>query len=138
MSENLPRIVREYREALLDGRLVVQKCEDCGECNMYPRYRCPHCQSDRLGWQTASGRGILHSYTVLRLGAPDGFEDDMPYALGVVKLEEGVQLLGRLTADAGGDWDAYECDAAVEFLADGASRNPDRPCAWFSLADGGA
>ena len=138
MAENLPRIVREYREALLQGSLVVQKCEDCSALNMYPRYRCPQCQSDNLGWQTASGHGTLHSFTVLRLGAPDGFEQDIPYALGVVKLEEGVQLLARLSPDADGGWEAYRCDVPVSFEGSPAGQNPDLPCAWFTLADGGS
>lgn len=136
MAENLPRIVREYREALLKGELVVQKCIDCAAVNMYPRYRCPNCQSDKLGWQSASGNATLHSYTILRLGAPDGFEQDIPYALGVVKLEEGVQLLARLAPDAEGGWDAYACDVPVRFMTDPAGQNPQLPCAWFALSSG--
>lgn len=136
MADNLPRIVREYREALLDGKLVVQQCLDCDSLNMYPRHRCPHCQSDNLGWQAASGNATLHSYTVLRLGAPDGFESDIPYALGVVKLEEGVQLLARLAPDADGGWDSYRCDVSVGFMAKPAGQNPELPCAWFALAGG--
>lgn len=135
MAENLPKIVREYREALLQGSLVVQRCEDCSTLNMYPRYRCPQCQSDKLGWQTASGRGTLHSYTVLRLGAPDGFEQDIPYALGVVKLDEGAQLLVRLSPDADGGWDGYHCDVSVSFVAEPPGQNSERPCAWFALAE---
>lgn len=138
MAENLPQIVREYREALLRGSLVVQKCTDCGSLNMYPRYRCPKCQSDNLGWHEASGDATLHSYTVLRLGAPDGFEQDIPYALGVVKLAEGVQLLARLSPDAEGGWEAYHCDVPVSFVSEPPGQNPERPCAWFRIAESAA
>lgn len=124
-------IVKDFRAGLARGELLVQKCNSCGKLNMYPRYACPHCQSESLGWHKTSGRGILHSYTVLRVGAPQGFEEDLPYALGVVKLEEGVQLLGRLVPDADGEWSSYACDDPVEFAPVSPDLVEQRPCAWF-------
>lgn len=126
------RIVAEFRDGLARGDLLIQKCNECSRLNMYPRYACPHCQSQALGWQRASGRGVLHSFTVLRLGAPAGFEDELPYAIGVVKLDEGVQLLARLAPDAEGEWKAYRCDDRVRFVAMPAEQIQQRPCAWFT------
>lgn len=124
----------DYRSALGRGELSVQKCGDCGTLNMYPRYACPHCQSENLGWQQVSGRGVLHSFTVSRIGAPIGFEEELPYALAVVKLEEGVQLLGRLVPDSDGDWKRYSCDDPVEFVPEVATEPDARPIAWFRRA----
>jgi uncharacterized OB-fold protein len=132
-----PPLVQEYRDALARGELLVQSCDACGALNMYPRYACPECQSEALGWTRASGRGLLHSYTVLRIGSPIGFEDEIPYALGVIKLEEGVQLLARLCPDADGEWSRYACDAEVEFTPADAQAVARRPVAWFALADPG-
>jgi uncharacterized OB-fold protein len=98
---------------------------------MWPRYACPHCQSDNLGWVKSAGRGVLHSFCVLRQGAPEGFELDLPYAIGVVKLAEGVQLLARLEAHGEEDWSEYGCDDVVEFVAVDASEIERRPCATF-------
>lgn len=109
-------IVSEFRAGLERGELLVQRCGVCAKLNMYPRYACPHCQSEDLGWQTASGAATLLSHTVLRAGAPEGFEDDLPYALAVIRLDEGVQLLGRLAPDADGEWSSYACDAKIMFL----------------------
>jgi uncharacterized OB-fold protein len=128
------RIVAEFRDGLARGDLLIQKCNQCSRLNMYPRYACPDCQSQSLGWQRASGRGTLHSFTVLRLGAPEGFESELPYAVGVVKLEEGVQLLARLVPDADGDWQSYRCDDHVKFLPMSAEQMQRRPCAWFTRA----
>jgi len=128
------RIVAEFRDGLARGDLLIQKCNDCSGLNMYPRYACPHCQSQSLGWQPASGRGVLHSFTVLRLGAPEGFESELPYAIGVVKLEEGVQLLARLVPDLNGDWQSYRCDDPVKFKPVSAEQIQRRPCAWFARA----
>ncbi len=117
-----------YYEALDRGDLVVQECQACRKPIMYPKYVCPHCYSTDLGWTSVSGKGTLHSFTIQRVGAPSGFEDDLPYALGVVKLDEGVQLLARLRPDEERGWDAYKCDMQVNF--DGSS--PDgRHIAWF-------
>jgi uncharacterized OB-fold protein len=122
----------EFRAGLARGELLLQKCTDCSKLNMYPRHACPHCQSLSLGWQRSSGHGVLHSFTVLRVGAPEGFEKELPYALGVVKLDEGVQLLGRLVADADGDWRGYQCDNRVEFRPASPTAVGYRPCAWFA------
>ena len=67
----------------------------------------------------SSGKGTLHSFCVLRQGAPEGHEGDLPYALGVVKLDEGVQLLVRLAPDGDEDWSAYNCDDRVELRGQG-------------------
>jgi uncharacterized protein len=131
---NPPAIVAEFRSSLAKGELIVQRCLSCSNLNMYPRHACPFCQSQDLGWQKVSGRGRLHSYTVLRVGAPQGFEDDLPYALGVIKLEEGVQLLARLAPDKAGGWTEYRCDEPVEFVALPAEEIARRPCATFRLA----
>ena len=127
-------LVSGFRDGLQRGELLIQKCNTCGAFNMYPRYACPRCQLESLSWQRASGRGTLHSFTVLRAGAPEGFEADLPYALGVVKLIEGVQLLGRLLPDADGQWSHYHCDQPVQFAAPPAGPAMNRPCAWFQHA----
>jgi uncharacterized protein len=127
-------MVAAFREGLAKGELLLQKCASCGRLNMYPRYACPFCQSEQLTWQKSSGRGTLHSFTVLRMGAPEGFEIDLPYALAVVKLDEGVQLLGRLLPDAGGAWGSYACDQTVEFAASATMQPRHNLCAWFRRA----
>ena len=57
------------------------------------------------------------SFTILRAGAPEGFESELPYALAVVRLDEEVQLLSRLVPDADGGWASYSCDARVSHVA---------------------
>ncbi len=129
-----PPIISEFRAGLASGKLLIQSCNACGKPNMWPRYACQHCQSDNLGWTTSDGKGVLHSFCVLRQGAPEGFENDLPYAIGVVKLSEGVQLLARLEPIGEGEWSAYTCDDEVEFVAVAADEIERRPCATFRLA----
>jgi uncharacterized OB-fold protein len=122
----------EFRAGLARGELLLQHCNHCGKLNMYPRHACPHCQSTSLGWRKSAGRGVVHSFTVLRAGAPEGFEKDLPYALAVIKLDEGVQLLGRLLPDDDGDWRSFQCDDRVQFTPASSQSAADRPCAWFA------
>jgi uncharacterized OB-fold protein len=124
----------QFRAGLARGELLLQHCDACGRLNMYPRHACPHCQSTALGWRRAQGGGILHSFTVLLTGAPAGFEKDLPYALGVIKLDEGVQMLARLLPNPDGNWNSYQCDDRVEFKAASAESAAERPCAWFARA----
>jgi uncharacterized OB-fold protein len=123
-----------YYEGLERGELLIQTCRGCGTDNMYPRARCPVCYEPELDWKRAAGRGSLYSYTVLRAGPPTGFEGELPYGLGVVRLEEGVQILGRLAKDDTGGWDAYECDVPVEFCAPPTRAEGRPPAAGFRLA----
>ena len=70
------------------GELRIQRCADCGRPYFYPRPVCPACGSRNVEWFTASGRATLYSYVINHRPAP-GFEDDAPYAIAVVELDEG-------------------------------------------------
>lgn len=126
-------LAEEFRAGLADGRLPIMECTSCGALFMYPRHRCPVCHAADLTWRDADGSGLLHSFTVIRAVPPAGFEDQLPYALGVVKLVEGAQLLGRLLPHEGG-WDAYRCDIDVRFDAAATRAATPAQVAWFTLA----
>lgn len=101
---------RPYWEAAARGALVLQHCESCQKFIFYPRVACPHCGSDDIAWREASGRGTLYSFTIVESNAPSAFVADMPYVVGVVRLEEGVQMLSNIV-----DCDpaALRCDMDV-------------------------
>jgi uncharacterized protein len=50
---------------------------------------------------TFSGTGEIYSYTVLQ-EAPEGFEDQAPYVLALIKLDEGAVVTAQIT-DIDGD-----------------------------------
>lgn len=128
-------IVEGFRDGLKQGELRIQTCNTCGTHIMYPRHRCISCGSNDLGWTVSSGRGVLHTFTVVRAVPPAGFEDELPYGLGVVKLEEGVQLMARLRSGPGDQgWDGYACNAPVVFSPADAASIEKRPVAWFAPA----
>lgn len=111
----ISQLATQFADALRDGRLLHHHCDACGRAFMYPKPRCPHCHSDKVAWRQASGAGTLVSMTVQRAAVPTDFEPELPYALGVVRLAEGVTLLGRLAPDGSGGWDSYSLDGPVTF-----------------------
>ena len=48
------------------GRLVLPRCDDCGELIWYPRRFCPFCGSLAVDRHRVSGRGTVYSFTVIR------------------------------------------------------------------------
>ena len=127
-------LTEPYYAALRRGELVVQHCKSCNRNIMYPRHLCPFCYADDLSFVPAPSTGVLHSFAVHRVGSPTGFEDQLPYAVGVVKLEGDVQFLARLHPDTDGDWGGYACDAQVVFRGADAEEMRERPVPWFALA----
>ena len=132
--QNADELTGPFAAALAEGRLIVQKCNDCAALIMYPKYRCASCFSGRLGWQDVSGEGQLQTFTILRMGPPSTFKVEAPYAIGIVRLDEGPQLMCRLHPGPDGTWDSYVCDQRVRFAPADAAEVTERPAAWFAAA----
>ena len=77
------------------GELRIQRCNDCRQFYFYPRPFCPSCWSEDVEWVAVSGRARLHSYVINHRPAP-GFEDEAPYAIAVVELEEGPRMMSNI------------------------------------------
>lgn len=58
-----------YWEGARQGKLLLQRCGDCGTLRFFPRYLCTACGSDRTDWVEASGRGTVHSFTIVHRAA---------------------------------------------------------------------
>ena len=84
-----------FWEGAREGVLRIQRCAGCGRHVFYPRAVCPHCLSDRLDWVEASGRGTVHSYTIVHRTSEE-FRAEAPFPVALVDLEEGVRMMARL------------------------------------------
>lgn len=81
-----------YARSLADGRWQVQRCNACERPIFFPRTACPACGSTDYSWFTPSGRGLVHSTTVMR--RPQAAGGDMHLCL--VDLEEGFRMMSRV------------------------------------------
>ncbi|TQC44546.1 Zn-ribbon domain-containing OB-fold protein [Rhodococcus sp. WS4] len=81
-----------YWDAAADHVLKVQQCPNCDRYQYPAVVLCPGCSSE-MGWVTASGRGTLHTFTIIRLVFHPAFEREVPYNVSVVELEEGPLMI---------------------------------------------
>jgi uncharacterized OB-fold protein len=83
---------QQFWDAAQDEELQIQRCNTCLKHYFYPRPFCPHCFSWDVAWVRVSGRATLHSYVINHRPMP-GWEDEAPYAIAQVELEEGPRLM---------------------------------------------
>ncbi|MSP05557.1 MAG: Zn-ribbon domain-containing OB-fold protein [Acetobacteraceae bacterium] len=94
-TKPLPEITADnkpYWDALSEGRLMLQRCAQCGKIRHYPRPVCDGCWSMKVEWVQASGLATVHSWTVTHHPFHQGFKTELPFTLVTVDLEEGVRL----------------------------------------------
>ncbi|MBN8903295.1 MAG: Zn-ribbon domain-containing OB-fold protein [Rhodospirillales bacterium] len=85
-----------YWQGLNEHKLLLQKCAGCGTIRHYPRPMCPSCHSMDSTWVEASGRGVVHSWTITHHAFHPGVRDDLPYTLATIDLAEGVRMNAQL------------------------------------------
>ena len=88
--------LKDFFAEVRAGRLTAIRCAHCGELAIPPKEFCGAC--GKRAWESVplAGNGTIASYTVIRV-APRGHVGQTPYAVAVVRLTEGVSLLGRVT-----------------------------------------
>ncbi len=77
-----------------EGVFPIQSCNSCGELYYPPRPMCQKCRSMEMGWVEASGRGTVHTYTVIRHPQFPGY--DFPICAALVELEEGTRIVSNI------------------------------------------
>jgi len=87
--------LQSFFEEARAGRLTALRCAGCGALVVPPKEFCPTCQARRWEPVPLSGAGNVISFTVIRI-PPRGRAPEAPYAVAVVKLDEGLSMLGRL------------------------------------------
>lgn len=99
MSFHRPEIddtTRGYWAAAADGRLVADRCADCGALAAYPRGFCPECWSADVAAEELSGRATLYTYSEVHANPMPPFNELTPYIAAIVDLEEGPRVVTRL------------------------------------------
>ncbi len=93
MKESIPLTWRRIPERY---RLIGTRCETCGK-NYFPaRPLCPKCRrKGKMKEIQFSGKGKIYTHTTI-YSAPTGFEDEVPYVIALVELEEGARVLGQI------------------------------------------
>ena len=89
-------ISRHWRLQQQRYALVGEVCPHCDEKIFPPRDVCPHCAREAKTPYVFSGKGEVYSYTTV-YDAPEGYEENTPYTVALIKLEEGPLVTAQLT-----------------------------------------
>jgi uncharacterized OB-fold protein len=76
--------------------LVGEVCPHCDAKIFPPRDVCPECGQDARQPFNFSGKGEVFSYTTI-YDPPKGYEENSPYTVALVKLDEGPLVTAQLT-----------------------------------------
>jgi uncharacterized protein len=112
-----------YWDGVAREELMIKHCRQCGD-HLYPRRMfCPRDGGDDLEWVQASGGGRVYTYSTI-YRAPDR-SLPVPYTNGIILLDEGVYLYGRITGKPDEEI-AIDDPVRVEFasLVEGQPRLP--------------
>jgi uncharacterized OB-fold protein len=87
---------RPFWEACKQHRLVMQRDRQTGRFFYPPAPVSPFGASSEWDWTELSGFGSVHSWVVFHQKYYAGFAEELPYAVVLVKLDEGPQLMSNL------------------------------------------
>ena len=104
-------ITRPFWEGARKRLLSLQRCDKCAKYVFYPRGLCSHCGSAELTWTEVSGRGTVYSFTIARRPTMVGFQDEVPYVIAIVEVDEGPRMTTNIV---GCDPESVRIDMRVE------------------------
>lgn len=88
----------EFYRGMLQRRLLLNRCEQCGNWSGPTWPICPVCWSDDVRPTEVSGKGTVHSFTLLHAGLPmPGVDYVAGYPVAVIDLEEQAGLRATAT-----------------------------------------
>jgi acetyl-CoA acetyltransferase len=112
------RHMHDYGTTAEDLAAIAVQCRANAATNPHARYsapisaddvldspviadHCVHCFAPNPEWAAASGRGRLHTYSIVERTPNAEFAADCPYILAVIELDEGPRMTARIAGDAG-------------------------------------
>jgi len=107
-----------YWAACNDERLLMQRCDRCQRYRWTPAPICPYCQAAGCTWTPVSGRGRIHTWTVVTHPVHPAAVARVPYVVVEIALDEqpDLRLIGNLV-DADPARIAFGARVAAEFVA---------------------
>lgn len=91
-------LTETYWEGTRHGKLMVQKCNSCGQHQWGPEWICHHCHSFDLGWAEVAPRGRIYSWERPHHPVHPALTGHGPYTIVLVELPEagGIRMVGNL------------------------------------------
>ncbi len=86
---------KAYNAALKENKLLGLKCTSCGAITAPPKMVCRQCTGSELEIIQLKGTGKIQTFTTVYV-VPEGREEECPYIVVMVELDEGPWILGNL------------------------------------------
>jgi hypothetical protein len=87
---------RPFWDAAKAHELRLPQCGSCGHIRVQFERWCPQCGSRDTQWTLLSGRGKVWSHCTFHRKYFPEFEDELPYNVALVQLEEGPRLITNI------------------------------------------
>lgn len=95
-------MTERFWKALSLGRLELLQCASCEHYIHPPRHYCDSCHGKDMRWTVAKNRGTVYTYSVIHRAPSPAFADKVPYAVGVVQIDDtDTRLLSNIDAPLG-------------------------------------
>jgi uncharacterized OB-fold protein len=104
-----------YWAAAAQHKFEIPHCNACGGFWFPPSASCPHCLSTDFAFTPVSGRGKVYSFVTFHRVYHPAFEQEVPYVVALVELEEGPRLLTNIV---GVPPDKVACEMKVKVTFD--------------------
>lgn len=82
-----------FWEGARKGKLLIGRCSSCSKAHYYPRPFCPHCGSEEVSFEEASGAARLYTWSVVHQNDLPPFKERVPYVAAIVDLAEGPRMM---------------------------------------------
>lgn len=104
---------RVWREKPPRYRNEISRCRKCGRGHYPPRVVCDKCGAREMETGKLAEKGKVLTWSVIRV-APPAYTSEVPYAVAIVEMEDGVRLTCQL-ADVEFDKIAVDMPIRLEF-----------------------
>ena len=109
---------KNFADSMAEGKIRGSKCAKCNALHLPPRPVCPECGGSEMTWEDVSGDGVLRAFTIVHVPLST-MMGRSPYAVAVVKLDDGPSISGLLLGVDRGDILSVGARVAAEFVKEG-------------------
>jgi len=89
-------ITAPYWDGTRDKKLLLQRCVNTGKFQFFPRAASIHDFGGPIEWVEAAGTGTVYSFSIMYRPANPLMKDKVPYAVGLIELDEGVRMMSNI------------------------------------------
>jgi len=89
----------KFFEGLKEGKVLATKCNRCNTVYFPPQDDCPKCKASSLEWVEIPPEGEVITFTRINV-KPMSFSHYNDYVVGIVKMSNGVNVLGWINTDS--------------------------------------